>query len=237
MLIKKMKVGLFSVFLLASGVASAWWLVEGMISGEEALDIYNRASGRNAQSLPSSISHIQCTIDESKTRRGLAGWWYATQICCTDVGCIQESDRQVYPTIRAQTTMGNKLRARIESVGRTDANSSTKFSWSQAGKISGMYCTRVYEDADPAPWGDNYLCSSNDIGMQWSQAGAISGMKCTRVHEDADPHAWSDNYLCVPPSSPINFRWSQAGAISGMNCTRVYEDADPHAWNDNYLCW
>jgi hypothetical protein len=111
------------------------------------------------------------------------------------------------------------------------------FSWSQAGKIPGMACTRIHEDADPHAWGDNYLCSPGDIGMRWSQAGAISGMKCTRIHEDADPHAWGDNYLCIPQSSPTNFRWSQAGAISGMKCVRIHEDADPHAWRDNYLCW
>jgi hypothetical protein len=111
------------------------------------------------------------------------------------------------------------------------------FSWSQAGAISGMACTRIYEEADPHAWSDNFLCAPSDIGMRWSQAGAIGGMKCTRIHEDADPHAWSDNFLCVPQSSPINFRWSQAGAIGGKKCLRVHEDADPHAWSDNYLCW
>lgn len=111
------------------------------------------------------------------------------------------------------------------------------FSWSQAGVIPGMNCTRIHEDADPHAWSDNYLCSSQNWGIRWSQANAISGMKCTRIHEDADPHAWSDNFLCVPQSSPINFRWSQAGAIGGMTCLRVHEDADPHAWGDNYLCW
>lgn len=111
------------------------------------------------------------------------------------------------------------------------------FRWSQAGPIAGRTCTRIYEDADPNAWSDNYLCADRDFGIQWSQAGAIAGMKCTRIYEDADPYTWSDNYLCLPSSSTINFNWSQAGPISNMTCTRIYEDADPHAWNDNYLCY
>lgn len=121
MLAKKVKIGIFSILLLVSSVASAWWFMEGMLSGEEALSIYNKASGRNVQSLPSNLSHMQCTTDEFSKRRGINGWWYATKICCTDVGCIQESDRSSYPTVRARTTMGNKLRARIEEVGKADA--------------------------------------------------------------------------------------------------------------------
>jgi Group XII secretory phospholipase A2 precursor (PLA2G12) len=70
------------------------------------------------------------------------------------------------------------------------------FSWSQAGAISGLTCTRIYEDADPHAWSDNYLCSNKNWGLRWSQANAIGGMKCTRIYEDADPHAWADNYLC-----------------------------------------
>ncbi len=111
------------------------------------------------------------------------------------------------------------------------------FSWSQAGAISGLTCTKIHEDADPHAWADNFLCSPGDIGMRWSQAGAIEGMKCTRIHEDADPHAWADNFLCVPPSSRVNFQWSQANPIGGMNCLKVHEDADPDGWSDNYLCW
>jgi len=111
------------------------------------------------------------------------------------------------------------------------------FTWSQAGAIPGLSCTRIYEDADPHAWTDNYLCASTNLNLRWSQAGAINGMKCTRVYEDADPAPWGDNYLCAPPSSRVNFQWSQAGAIPGMRCVRVYEDADPHTWGDNYLCY
>ena len=107
--------------------------------------------------------------------------------------------------------------------------------WSQAGPISGMQCVRVYEDADPHAWSDNFLCSNQNLGLKWSQAGPISGMQCVRVYEDADPHAWRDNYLCS--NRNLGFQWSQAGPISGMQCVRVYEDADPHAWSDNYLCY
>jgi hypothetical protein len=124
-----------------------------------------------------------------------------------------------------------------EAYDQAQAAAKPSFSWSQAGAVSGLTCTRVHEDADPHAWSDNYLCSTQNWGLRWSQAGAINGMKCTRIHEDADPHAWGDNYLCVPQSSPINFRWSQASSISGMKCTRIHEDADPHAWGDNYLCW
>ncbi|KAB2922167.1 MAG: hypothetical protein F9K25_19570 [Candidatus Contendobacter sp.] len=110
------------------------------------------------------------------------------------------------------------------------------FAWSQAGPISGQVCIRIYEDADPHAWSDNYLCSSRDLGLNWSQAGPIAGMSCTRIYEDADPHAWGDNYLCVPQNSSFILSWSQAGPIPGKACTRIYEDADPHAWSDNYLC-
>ncbi|MEY2914817.1 MAG: hypothetical protein RLZZ184_4126 [Cyanobacteriota bacterium] len=124
-----------------------------------------------------------------------------------------------------------------DAYNKAQAAVKPSFSWSQAGIIPGMNCTRIHEDADPHAWSDNYLCSSQNWGVRWSQANAISGMKCTRIHEDADPHAWGDNFLCVPQSSSINFRWSQAGAIAGLKCLRVHEDADPHAWSDNYLCW
>lgn len=68
-----------------------------------------------------------------------------------------------------------------------------------------MRCTRVYEDADPAPWGDNFLCAPSNalFTLSWSQAGAIPGKACTRVYEAADPHSWGDNFLCVGVSFPI----------------------------------
>ena len=110
------------------------------------------------------------------------------------------------------------------------------FSWSQAGAIPDMTCVLIHEDADPDAWGDNFLCSNQDLGLRWSQAGEISGMRCTRVHEDADPAPWGDNFLCAPSNAPFTLSWSQAGSISGKVCTRVHEDADPHAWGDNFLC-
>jgi hypothetical protein len=138
---------------------------------------------------------------------------------------------------RADAYYTGVLEGGQDKYNAAQAAAKPSFSWSQAGAIPGLTCTRIHEDADPHAWSDNFLCASSNIGMRWSQAGAIGGMKCTRIHEDADPHTWGDNFLCVPQSSPINFRWSQANPIGGMKCLRVHEDADPHAWSDNYLCW
>jgi hypothetical protein len=132
----------------------------------------------------------------------------------------------------AVSTKGGRAYRESQTHARQEA-----FRWSQAGSIPGRICTRIYEDADPHAWSDNYLCADRDFGLRWSQAGVISGMKCTRIYEDADPHAWSDNYLCLPEASPINFRWSQANSIPNITCTKIYEDADPNAWSDNYLCY
>jgi hypothetical protein len=117
-----------------------------------------------------------------------------------------------------------------------EAQALPSFTWSQAGAISGLVCVRIHEDADPDTWGDNFLCSNEDLGLRWSQAGEIAGMRCTRIYEDSDPHTWGDNFLCTPSNAPYTLSWSQAGAIPGKTCTRIHEDSDPHAWGDNFLC-
>lgn len=117
-----------------------------------------------------------------------------------------------------------------------DLEEGVQFKWSQAGTIPDMHCTLIDEPADPHTWGDNYFCSSRDVGMQWSYAGPIDGMDCTQIIEEADPHTWMDNYLCLPRDSRIKFSWSE-GSIRGPGDVRWHEDAEPpeHTWNDNYL--
>jgi PKD repeat protein len=116
--------------------------------------------------------------------------------------------------------------------------------WSMAGPRAGMnYCVAFNEPADPAPWADNYLCSTKDFGMKWSAAGPIAGMRCTQITEPAEPveHGWTDDYLCVPESSPLELKWSNAGPIVGKECVGIGEGADRHgrrrAWKKNFLCY
>lgn len=112
--------------------------------------------------------------------------------------------------------------------------------FSNAGPIPGMTCTNLQEAADPqGTWGDNFLCSSRDLGMRWSSAGPIAGLRCTQINEPAEPAqtTWNDNFLCLPPSAPITLQWSYAGPISGKTCVAWSEGADPHTWNDNFSCY
>jgi PKD repeat protein len=112
--------------------------------------------------------------------------------------------------------------------------------WSVAGPVEGMnYCVAFTEPADPAPWGDNYLCSSRDFGLKWSSAGPITGMRCTQITEPKEPveHGWTDNYLCVPESSPLELTWSSTGPIEGKECIRIGEHADRHGWKKTSLCY
>jgi len=114
--------------------------------------------------------------------------------------------------------------------------------WSFAGELPGKHCVSLFEpsvgnDDSTHTWGDNYLCSTENLGISFSYAGSISGMQCTRLHEDASPHTWGDNYLCVPNGSNLQFAWSSAGPIAGRTCIKINEPADPHTWDDNYLCY
>jgi PKD repeat protein len=111
--------------------------------------------------------------------------------------------------------------------------------WSMAGPVAGMHCVQVYEPADPAPWSDNYLCSSRDLGIQWSAAGPIAGMRCTQITEPAEPveHGWTDNYLCVPESSPLELEWSNTGRIAKKKCIAINEFKDRNGWRKTALCY
>jgi hypothetical protein len=118
------------------------------------------------------------------------------------------------------------------------------FAWSAAGPLKDMAsCVLVNEPADPAPWGDNYLCSVQDFGLQWSSAGPLEGMRCTQIQEPAEPpiHGWEDNYLCVPASSPLELAWSAEGRIEKKRCLPVGEPGDLHTsgqgWRNTYLCY
>jgi hypothetical protein len=116
--------------------------------------------------------------------------------------------------------------------------------WSTAGPWKDMAsCVLMNEPADPAPWGDNYLCSAKDFGLKWSSAGPIEGMRCTQIQEPAEPpaHSWDNNYLCLPDSSPLELAWSAEGRIPEKKCIQMGERGDRHGeyqgWRNNYLCY
>lgn len=77
--------------------------------------------------------------------------------------------------------------------------SEVRFAWSSNGAINGLYCSQIHESREPVEtsWGDNYLCSDNDLGMRWSSAGPIPNMDCVQWHESREPPetSWHDNYF------------------------------------------
>lgn len=110
--------------------------------------------------------------------------------------------------------------------------------WSNAGAIDGMHCIAINEPAEPIEhtWGDNFFCSSTDIGASFHFAGPDHNKRCTHLSETADPHTWHDNFLCVPHSSPYHLSWeSWVSGRSQHNAIRFHEAADPHTWHDNFL--
>jgi len=115
-----------------------------------------------------------------------------------------------------------------------------RLQWSMFGSLEGSAaCVLVNEPADPDPWGDNYLCSTEDFGIAWSSAGPIAGRRCVQVTAPTEPaaHGWHDNYLCVPDSSPLELRWSAEGKIAKMICLQIKESADKDGWTSSYLCY
>ena len=106
---------------------------------------------------------------------------------------------------------------------------------------SNFDCVRVFEDADPDAWGDNYFCGPTGVGMTWQEGGeAPPNLTCTNVNEPSEPaaHAWADNKICLPHNSDWEFAWSFNGPIQGARYTCVpwNETADHDSWNDNFLC-
>ncbi len=160
-------------------------------------------------------------------------------------GRVRDGLRVIDPELRPLALSERELGA-LEVYLRTLRNSGPVLeagfdglAFSDHGPIPGMACVSVNEGADPASWGDNYLCSPQSRGFAWSSAGPIAGMRCTQVSEGLEPPetTWTDNYLCVPTSSPLQLTWSMSGPLLGKACVRWYEPTDPHAWTDNYLCY
>lgn len=108
--------------------------------------------------------------------------------------------------------------------------------WSFTGAIPGMSCTHVWEHADPHDWGDNFLCSDKNIGLQFSQSGQIPNKECISLDEPLDPHTWADNYLCWNRDRQYKLRFSISGPINGMSCLPMNEPSDPDSWTDNFIC-
>lgn len=122
---------------------------------------------------------------------------------------------------------------------RTVQVKGVQFRFNTAGKINGMHCTRLLEPADPHTWDDNYLCTSEKIGLKFSNAGTILGKDCYSLNEPSDAAGtWADNYLCLPKNSKYKLKFSNAGRISGQKCLSMLEAAEPKSttWDDNYLC-
>lgn len=114
-----------------------------------------------------------------------------------------------------------------------------RFTFSCDGPNAGQTCVNVNEPSDPTTWGDNFVCTSRDHGLQWSYRGPIDGLECAGVHESSSPSAsaWADNFLCLPPQADVRLAWSSAGPIAGRSCFHWNEpQALQQSWSDNYLC-
>ncbi len=152
--------------------------------------------------------------------------WASTQTpsCCS--GHVLNPPRE-YPNEPCKTLL------RCETQNFTLA-------WSSTGRVSDLpYCVQIYEADSPHTWGDNYLCSNENIEAtwKWSSKGKIAGMRCNQWLEAADPHTWEDNYLCVPNDYRYTFTFSSTGPVDNQKCIRTLEASDPHTWDDNFLCW
>ena len=113
------------------------------------------------------------------------------------------------------------------------------FEFKSNGRDFRMNCTGLKESADPHSWNNNYLCTSEDLGIRFKTAGVIQDMDCTNLNEESDREGtWFDNYLCLPKSSAFKFTWSSEGPIAGKECLSMYEEAEPYAnsWWNNFLC-
>jgi hypothetical protein len=112
--------------------------------------------------------------------------------------------------------------------------------WSHNRAIPGMYCVGIIEPYDSSEgWGNNRLCTPQDIGIKWSHKGPISGMSCTRIHESREPTGagWNNNFLCAPANSKYKFQYASNGPATSGPCLMLHEPEDPDTWADNYLCY
>jgi hypothetical protein len=67
-----------------------------------------------------------------------------------------------------------------------------------------MACTAIANPAAPPAdtWGDNFVCTTADIGLRFSSTGPVAGLSCVRLTEpsdDAGGSVWSTtSALCWP---------------------------------------
>lgn len=118
------------------------------------------------------------------------------------------------------------------------ANPQIEFAWSSAGPVSGQYCTRIQEIADPNTWDDNYICNENDVGLRFNSAGPMAGMTCINTPQPpsyAYSGTWADNYLCWPPAANLGLTWSITGQTPGKYCLPQISEVGGW-WPQTFLC-
>lgn len=118
------------------------------------------------------------------------------------------------------------------------ANPQIEFAWSSNGPISGQYCTRIQEIADPNTWDDNYICNETDVGLRFNSAGPLAGMTCINMPQPPSytyAWTWADNYLCWTPAANLGLTWSITGPTPGRYCLPKIEEVG--GWHpQTYLC-
>src|SRR5262249_31918651 len=95
--------------------------------------------------------------------------WHAFR----DAGCTQPIDFTVFVERGPSPTRapeGQAAPPRPPTASDGCRASSGRLSWNCAGPIAGLDCTQISEPSDPHTWNDNYLCSSQPLGLRWSFA-------------------------------------------------------------------
>jgi hypothetical protein len=112
------------------------------------------------------------------------------------------------------------------------------FTFSMTGAVEGHQCANV-DSGDPNTWNDNFLCSSEELGLRFSASGPPDGMTCTQITESADatPQFWANAWLCLPKGAPYSLSWSSAGPLEHSQCVRWFDHSESATWLDNWLCF
>jgi hypothetical protein len=234
---KKWVIGLLVGGLLLAG---AWFLVSSVWRRGPLVQIYAQPPSGSAP-LTVTLANMAGNPEDE----GLQFEWTVDGAVVSDKGYfLYELQSPGEHTITLKVTDPRGFSDTDTTTVRVNPAPRPPLAWSVAGPLKNMAsCVLVNEPADPAPGGDNYLCSVRDFGLQWSPDGPLEGMRCTQVQEPAEPliHGWDNNYLCVPDSSRLELAWSAEGRIEEKRCLPVGEPGDSHAgsqgWRNTYLCY
>ncbi|MEK6936907.1 MAG: LamG-like jellyroll fold domain-containing protein, partial [Nanoarchaeota archaeon] len=164
----------------------------------------------------------------------------ASQLSCQ---VVMTSPQSISPNfIQSSSTGAGGTTGGTGTGATTSVVSDLDFQWSNSGAISGKTCVNFDEPLELASsgWGNNFLCTSTNVGLQWSNSGAISGKTCVQITEPNEPpalqfNAWGNNFLCTPTDRGLS--WVNDGNIAGKDCVLIHEINDPQ-WSDNtnYIC-